>query len=106
MSESGLLVHYDLDKFSCGNQTAVMSEKPLVLVGEKVFRGQILTDAYSIRYGELALGKTVFVAYMQWDGMNFEDGIVVSQRLVADGVFNSVCIERLDYQFLPCLNEE
>ena len=101
MSESGLLIHYDLNKFCRSNQESVLSEKPLVSMNEKVFQGQVLTDGVSIRRGELALGQNVLVAYMQWSGMNFEDGMVVSQRLISDDLLSSVHIERMDYQILP-----
>merc|ERR1711972_941050 len=106
MSENGLLIHYNLRKFGRSNQEIPVTEKPIVSMNEKVFLGQALTDSSLVKRGTLSLGTNVFAAYMQWKGMNYEDGIVVSERLVYDNVLSSIHLERKVYQFLPCFTDE
>ena len=84
---------YNLQKFKRSNQNTCINQKPLVRVGDKVKAGDIIADGPSTKLGELALGKNVTVAFMPWQGYNFEDSILISERCVTDDVFTSVHIE-------------
>ena len=83
---------YNLQKFKRSNQNTCINQKPLVRVGDKVKNGDIIADGPSTKLGELALGKNVTVAFMPWQGYNFEDSILISERCVTDDVFTSVHI--------------
>ena len=83
---------YNLQKFKRSNQNTCINQKPLVRVGDKVRVGDIIADGPSTKLGELALGKNVTVAFMPWQGYNFEDSILISERCVTDDVFTSVHI--------------
>ena len=83
---------YNLQKFKRSNQNTCINQKPLVRVGDKVRAGDIIADGPSTKLGELALGKNVTVAFMPWQGYNFEDSILISERCVTDDVFTSVHI--------------
>ncbi|MDC0517600.1 DNA-directed RNA polymerase subunit beta [Candidatus Pelagibacter sp.] len=83
---------YNLQKFKRSNQNTCINQRPLVRVGDKVKSGDIIADGPSTRLGELALGKNVTVAFMPWQGYNFEDSILISERCVTDDVFTSVHI--------------
>ena len=89
---------YDLTKFRRTNQDTCVNQTPIVSVGDRVKLDTVLTDGFSTDNGELALGKNVLVAFMPWRGYNFEDAIVISERLVADDVYTSVHIEEFDLQ--------
>ena len=89
---------YNLQKFRRTNQNTCVSHKPLVRVGDKVVEGTVLVEGYSTADGELALGRNLLVAFMPWQGYNFEDAIVISERLVAEDVFTSIHIEEFDMQ--------
>ncbi len=84
---------YNLQKFKRSNQNTCINQKPLVRVGDKVKPGDIIADGPSTKLGELALGKNVTVAFMPWQGYNFEDSILISERCVTDDVFTSIHIE-------------
>ncbi len=84
---------YELVKFGRSNQGTCMNQKPVVKVGQKVEKGDLLADGPSTDHGELALGRNVLVAFMPWEGYNFEDAILISERLVRDDVFTSIHIE-------------
>tara|TARA_Y100001970_G_scaffold177590_1_gene216406 strand:+ start:376 stop:4458 length:4083 start_codon:yes stop_codon:yes gene_type:complete len=84
---------YNLQKFKRSNQNTCINQKPLVRVGDKVKSGDIIADGPSTKVGELALGKNVTVAFMPWQGYNFEDSILISERCVTDDVFTSIHIE-------------
>jgi len=86
----GDLKTFKLTKFSRTNQNTCININPLVRKGEKVSKGQILCDGFSTKNGELALGRNLKVAFMPWQGYNFEDAIVVSERLVKDDLFTSM----------------
>ena len=90
--ESDLRV-YNLTKFSRTNQGTCMNLKPMVAKGEKVTAGQILVEGYSTQKGELALGQNMKVAFMPWQGYNFEDAIVISERVVREDVFTSLHVD-------------
>ncbi len=89
---------YNLVKFQRSNQGTCMNQKPIVNVGDYVERGDILADGPSTDMGELAMGKNVVVAFMPWGGYNFEDAILISERLVKDDVFTSIHIEEFDVE--------
>ncbi len=91
-------VTYDLIKFSGTNQETCFNQKPIVFTGKKIKKGDILADGPSIDNGELALGKNVSVAFMPWRGYNFEDAIVISERIVAEDVYTSLHIEEFELQ--------
>ncbi len=100
MDENDLLVSfesdlrvYNLTKFSRTNQGTCMNLKPMVAKGEKVKGGQILVEGYSTQKGELALGQNMKVAFMPWQGYNFEDAIVISERVVREDVFTSLHVD-------------
>ncbi|MDY7017462.1 MAG: DNA-directed RNA polymerase subunit beta [Nitrospirota bacterium] len=84
---------YRLEKFRKSNQNTSLSQRPMVRVGMRVQGGEVLADGPSMSRGELSLGKNILVAFMPWGGYNFEDSIVVSERLVREDVFTSVHIE-------------
>ena len=85
-------ISHEVKKFKRSNQATSVNQKPLVKVGIKVKPGDVLADGPSTQGGELALGKNLLVAYMPWDGYNFEDSIVISERLVKEDVLTSVHI--------------
>ena len=89
---------YDLRKFVGLNERTCLNQKPIVRLGQKVKRGQIIADGAATDQGELALGKNVMVAFNTFDGYNFEDAIVISERLVKDDVFTSIHIEELSVE--------
>ncbi len=89
---------YDLTKFRRTNQDTCVNQHPIVKVGDRVKKDTVLTDGFSTDKGELALGKNVLVAFMPWRGYNFEDAIVISERLVSDDVYTSVHIEEFELQ--------
>ncbi len=91
-------VHFDLLKFVRTNQNTCINQRPLVSEEERVKKGQPLADGHATDRGELALGRNILVAFMPWNGYNFEDAIVISERIVRDDVFTSVHIEEFETQ--------
>ena len=89
---------YELRKFQRTNQKTCVNQRPIVRKGEKVEKGQVIADGHSTDRGELALGKDVLVAFMPWRGYNFEDAIVISERLVKEDVYTSIHIEELEVE--------
>jgi len=87
---------YRLLKFQRSNQNTCITQRPLVRVGDMVARGDIIGDGPSTDLGELALGRNVLVAFMPWNGYNFEDSILISERIVRDDVFTSIHIEEFE----------
>ena len=87
---------YSLLKFQRSNQNTTVNQRPLVKVGDTVRRGDIIADGPSTEDGELALGRNVLVAFMPWNGYNFEDSILISERIVRDDVFTSIHIEEYE----------
>ncbi|TCL62371.1 DNA-directed RNA polymerase subunit beta [Rhizobium sp. BK251] len=94
-SKSGVDI-YRLQKFQRSNQNTCVNQRPLVTVGDVVNRGDILADGPSTDLGDLALGRNVLVAFMPWNGYNYEDSILLSERIVADDVFTSIHIEEFE----------
>jgi DNA-directed RNA polymerase subunit beta len=87
---------YRLMKFQRSNQNTCINQRPLVKVGDQVRKGDIIADGPSTDLGELALGRNVLVAFMPWNGYNFEDSILLSERIVKDDVFSSIHIEEFE----------
>jgi DNA-directed RNA polymerase subunit beta len=87
---------YRLMKFQRSNQNTCINQRPLVKVGDQVHKGDIIADGPSTDLGELALGRNVLVAFMPWNGYNFEDSILLSERIVKDDVFTSIHIEEFE----------
>ncbi len=83
---------YNLEKFNRSNGETVIHQKPLVHVGDRISKGDIIADGSSMNYGELALGRNVLIAFMPWRGYNYEDGIVISERISRDDAFTSIKI--------------
>ena len=84
---------YELQKFKRTNQNSCINIKPIVKKGQKVKKGEVLTEGYATKDGELALGRNMMVAFMPWKGYNFEDAIVISEKVVKDDIFTSIHIE-------------
>ncbi|WP_392531899.1 DNA-directed RNA polymerase subunit beta [Nostoc sp. C117] len=91
-------IKYTLSKYQRSNQDTCLNQKPLVRIGEKVVAGQVLADGSSTEGGELALGQNIVVAYMPWEGYNYEDAILISERLVQDDVYTSIHIEKYEIE--------
>jgi DNA-directed RNA polymerase subunit beta len=89
---------YPMTKFKRSNQNTCISQKPIVRVGQKVHKGQVLADGPCTELGELALGRNVLVAFMPWRGYNFEDAILVSERMVKDDYYTSIHIEEFEIE--------
>ena len=94
-SKSGVDI-YNLRKFQRSNQNTCINQRPLVRVGDRVEQGDIIADGPSTDLGDLALGKNVLVAFMPWQGYNFEDSILLSERIVSTDVFTSIHIEEFE----------
>ena len=94
-SKSGVDI-YTLAKFQRSNQNTCINQRPLVRVGDQIKQGDIIADGPSTDLGDLALGQNVLVAFMPWNGYNFEDSILLSERIVKDDVFTSIHIEEFD----------
>ncbi|MEH2366605.1 DNA-directed RNA polymerase subunit beta [Nostoc sp.] len=91
-------IKYTLSKYQRSNQDTCLNQKPLVRIGERVVAGQVLADGSSTEGGELALGQNIVVAYMPWEGYNYEDAILISERLVQDDVYTSIHIEKYEIE--------
>ncbi|MBU7581770.1 MAG: DNA-directed RNA polymerase subunit beta [Nostoc sp. TH1S01] len=91
-------IKYTVSKYQRSNQDTCLNQKPLVRIGEKVVAGQVLADGSSTEGGELALGQNIIVAYMPWEGYNYEDAILISERLVQDDVYTSIHIEKYEIE--------
>lgn len=93
------IIPYQLRTFERSNQGSVISQKPLVKLGQKIKEGDLLTDGPAFDKGELALGKNVLVAFTTWYGYNFEDAVIISERLVKEDVYTSIHIEEQIIEF-------
>jgi len=93
VSFSSPLKAYNIRKFMKTNQSTTINLRPLVTKGERVTEGQIMVEGYSTRNGELAIGRNLKVAFMPWKGYNFEDAIVISERVVRDDIFTSIHVD-------------
>ena len=95
-AKDGTVEHHPLLKYSRSNQGTCINQRPLVRTGDPVSSGQVLADGPSTDHGELALGRNVLAAFMPWEGYNFQDAILISERLVKDDVFTSIHIEEYE----------
>jgi DNA-directed RNA polymerase subunit beta len=95
---SGLVDTYPLRKYSGLNERTCQNQKPIVALGQKVEKGEVLADGAATYKGELALGRNVLVGFMSWDGFNFEDAIIISEELVQEDVYTSIHIEEYDIE--------
>ena len=95
---SGQHYKYELQKYQRSNQETCINHRPIVWEGEKIKSGQMLTDGPGIISSELSLGQNVLVAYMPWQGYNFEDAILINERLVYEDIFTSIHIERYEIE--------
>ena len=91
--DDGKIREYPLKKFERSNQGTSLNQRPIVSTGDRVAKGEIIADGPSTNNGELALGKNILVGYMEWEGYNYEDAILLSEKLVQDDVFTSIHIE-------------
>jgi len=91
-------VSYELIKFRRTNQDTCINQRPLILKGQRVYKGQPLCEGYATNRGELALGRNMIVAFMPWQGYNFEDAIVISERVVREDIFTSIHIEEFELE--------
>ena len=94
-SKSGVDI-YRLQKFQRSNQNTCVNQRPLVTVGDRIEKGDIVADGPSTELGDLALGRNVLVAFMPWNGYNYEDSILLSERIVSDDVFTSIHIDEFE----------
>ena len=94
--DSGRVKDYKLIKFSRSNQGTCLNQRPIVNAGERVTKGDVLADGSSTSQGEIALGKNILVGYMNWEGYNYEDAILLNERLVMEDVFTSIHIEEYE----------
>ena len=92
----GELESYELEKFKRSNQGTIIHQKPIVRMGDAIAKGDVLADGSSTDQGELALGSNMLVAFMSWEGYNFEDAIIISERLVKDDILSSIHIEEYE----------
>ncbi len=98
LDEQGEVHNYRLRKFVRSNASTCINQRPIVRKGQSVSSGQVVADSSSTENGELALGQNILVAFMSWEGGNFEDAIVISERLVREDLFTSIHIERYDLE--------
>lgn len=96
--ESGETLEYPIQKYQRSNQDTCLNQRPLVYQGEEVVPGQVLADGSATEGGEIALGQNILVAYMPWEGYNYEDAILISERLVYDDVYTSIHIEKFEIE--------
>ena len=96
--KSGALKTYHLNKYERSNASTCVNQKPIVSFGEEVKAGDVLADGASMDKGEMALGRNVVIAFMTWNGYNYEDAIIMNERLVQDDVYTSIHIERYDVE--------
>jgi len=94
----GTTVQYILSKYQRSNQDTCINQQPLVSVNEKILTGQVLADGASTQGGELAVGQNILIAYMPWEGYNYEDAFVVSERLIYEDLFTSIHIEKFEIE--------
>ena len=93
LESTGSVARYTLKKFVGSNQGTCINQRPIVSKGEKVRKGQVLADGHSTQNAELALGRNILIGFMAWEGYNYEDAILISEKLVKDDVFTSIHIE-------------
>ncbi len=92
-NKEGKVKEYTLSKYLRSNASTCINQRPIVNKGDKIKKGQVLTDSSAVDKGELALGRNVLVAFMSWEGYNYEDAIIISERLVKEDIYSSIHIE-------------
>nr|WCH55329.1 RNA polymerase subunit beta [Hypnea brasiliensis] len=95
---SGCTIHYRLKKYYRSNQDTCINQRPIVWPGETIKPGQVIADGASTDGGEIALGRNILVAYMPWEGYNYEDAFLISERLVYEDIYTSIHIERYEVE--------
>jgi DNA-directed RNA polymerase subunit beta len=98
VTPDGEEITYELQKYQRSNQDTCLNQRPLAYEGDEVVRGQVLADGSSTEGGELALGQNILVAYMPWEGYNYEDAILISERLVYDDMYTSIHVEKYEIE--------
>ena len=96
--KTGREVTHEVQKYQRSNQDTCLNQRPLVFEGDDVVAGQVIADGSATEGGELALGQNILVAYMPWEGYNYEDAILISERLVTDDVYTSIHIEKYEIE--------
>ena len=91
--DNGMVDEYKLKKFERSNQGTCLNQRPIINTGDRVEDNEIIADGPSTNNGELALGKNILIGFMEWEGYNYEDAILISEKLVREDVFTSVHIE-------------
>ncbi|MDX2096546.1 MAG: DNA-directed RNA polymerase subunit beta, partial [Leptolyngbyaceae cyanobacterium bins.59] len=94
----GQEIEYLIQKYQRSNQDTCLNQRPIVFVGDRVVAGQVLADGSATEGGELALGQNILVVYMPWEGYNYEDAILISERLVYDDIYTSIHIEKYEIE--------
>jgi len=94
----GKIIYYKLKKYNRSNQDTCINQRPLVWCGQAIQKGQVIADGASTEGGEIALGRNVLIAYMPWEGYNYEDAFLISDRLVYDDVYTSIHVERYEIE--------
>ncbi|MDM7327310.1 MAG: DNA-directed RNA polymerase subunit beta [Thermosynechococcus sp. Uc] len=97
-TDNGPEISYTLQKYQRSNQDTCLNQRPIVFVGDRVQAGQVIADGSATEGGELALGQNILVAYMPWEGYNYEDAILISERLVQEDVYTSIHIEKYEIE--------
>jgi DNA-directed RNA polymerase subunit beta len=95
---NGREIEYQVQKYQRSNQDTCLNQRPIVFVGDKVVAGQVIADGSATEKGELALGQNILAAYMPWEGYNYEDAILISQRLISEDVYTSIHIEKYEIE--------
>jgi DNA-directed RNA polymerase subunit beta len=96
-------ITYYLRKYYRSNQETCINQRPVVWIGEDVFSGQIIADGPSTNDGELSLGRNLTIAYMPWEGYNYEDAIVINERIILEDCLTSVHIEEHETNLTYCV---
>ncbi len=97
-SPQGQEISYSLQKYHRSNQDTCLNQRPLVFVGDQVKAGQVIADGSATEGGELALGQNILIAYMPWEGYNYEDAILISERLVQEDIYTSIHVEKYEIE--------
>ena len=96
LEDGGTSRHYELIKFMRSNQGTCTNQRPIVSVGQRVEKDEVIADGPAIDHGELSLGKNALVGFMTWEGYNYEDAVLINEKLVRDDVYTSIHIEEYE----------
>ena len=97
-TEDGETVEYNLIKFKRSNQGTCVNQRPVIQTGEKVVKGQVIADGPATKDGEISLGKNALIGFMTWEGYNYEDAVLINEKLVRDDVYTSIHIEEYEIE--------